>query len=264
MSHEALSVPNDDAGPRDRQIIDAIGIEPDPRYFIPKEEIRELIRGTKAGDAEAMERLVATRLHWIYDTYTSMTEVRERRDLDVADIMQMGALATLEAGRSIDDESPIANTLLHSKIPPIMGALLVKSKLVPTITGEGIKIQQMKLIGQSERAIDNVAPIGNHDDVMGVTVEDRSAMPAEPDEIVERTVDREIVTHALEDLTPLQRYVVEARFGLGEFSSEEIDEPVSFRKIGEHFGMSHQGVHQSGQRALERIGNSYTAALRLH
>ena len=53
---------------------------------------------------------------------------------------------------------------------------------------------------------------------------------------------------AARELTPRERRIIEARYGLGG------EDPRTLREVGEEFGLTPQRVAQLEQRALEKLG----------
>jgi hypothetical protein len=113
------SIPTESRGPdleRDSEIAELTGIWPDPRYFISLAETKEMIRGVQAGDVGGAEALIATRLRWINDRYAQTDAVVARNDLELADIMHAGGLATIRVAEKIDTGSLENSSYLHSPI----------------------------------------------------------------------------------------------------------------------------------------------------
>lgn len=126
---------------RDSHIFEMVGIAPDPRGKISQEEIRQLIIGTQVGDAEAQERLIATRLRWIY-SHAFSEEIRSRADLELRDVMQVGILATLEATDVVNVEYHDVSVLFHTNVPRIMNGWITEGKLIPALDEEGRTVRR--------------------------------------------------------------------------------------------------------------------------
>lgn len=238
---------------RDQHIFEITGIRPDPRAKIPLEETATMIRGTQNGDPQAMERLVASRLVWVYGKYLRQEAVLQRHDLTPADIMQMGSLATLEAAGGINADSPIANTLLHNRIPEIMGHLLLETKLTPTFAEHGQKLQSLKRVKedeQEEKIDDHIVQTGEHVQRIAQSQPGRLIPEDDIEEVAEKRLDIEAIRDALNSLSWRYRYILERRFGLGV-------EPATLETLGQEFGISRERVRQIETGSLKIIHDVY-------
>lgn len=250
---------------RDQYIFELTGIQPDPRYHIPLEETRQLVRDTQVGDTEAMERLIARRLVWIYESYATRDELKERYDLEPADIMQIGSLATIEAAKTINADTPVINELLHNKTPYIMGRLIVQAKLLPTITENGHKVKRAFEEDEKARMIDKIVAIGDGSDVATLIARDRSVTVPSPHELAERRIAQTIIRNHLGALPPREKSIIEARFGLGRFSPEEeerADAPDTFgsmtlQEVGENMKIYRSRIWQIQILAQTKLGVLY-------
>lgn len=253
MSKEKLSdqPPEGSQEARDRHILELTGIQPPEHTHTPIGELRDLVRGVQAGDDEAALGLVATRLRWMYD-YAQKEVVQGRFDLDVADIMQMASLATLEAARKINVESEAVNRILYSKTSYIMSGLMVQSKLVPDINEGGQKHTNARHGFQEERMVDRIVLAGGRADV--AAMEDDSALPdIDPEFQAEQDLIHATLESSLDALGEEERYVIEARFGLGEFAGI----PWTFAEIEDDTGMVSSQVWRLKARALEKIRGAF-------
>lgn len=230
------------------QIFELTGIEPDLRSRIPMEEIGEMVHGIQDRNAQAMEDLVATRLGWIYKTYLQKDAVQQRHDLSPADVMEMGILATLEAAKSIDPDSPIVSALLQNKIPAIMGNLLIQTKLVPSLAEDGRKIRGLKHMKDDELIIDRILQTG-------ISFQPDVHKEAGGSEYVLTDDDEEVraeeIAGILDDrLNERSRYIIENRFGLS-------GEPKTLREIGDKINVTHERVRQIETEALETLHGAF-------
>lgn len=259
MSHEIISPAGpefcSDAAARDEYIFGITGIQPDSRTKVPLEETRQMIRGVQAGDAEAMENLIATRLRWIYDKYSQKDVIKGRFDLEMADIMQMGSLATLEAARTVDANAPDVNILLYMKTPTILGGMITRSKLLPTISPDGHKLVNVRYGHHEERMAEDIVPVGGSADVAAVNARNRTVATVTPTEIAEADEFNEVLNKSLAALSETECYVIDARFGVGAFSGRE---PMSLREAGEGLGVSHEIVRRIQVVAMRKLIHAWT------
>lgn len=252
MTHEKpkLPDPQSPAGLRDQVIFEATGIMPDPRGSIPAGEITALVAGAQARDPEAAQRLVATRLRWIYGKYVESEEVGERYDLEPADVLWMGSLATLEAARGIDTDEPDVPGLLHSRTPDIMGRLMTESKLLPAISDAGHKLTHARYKRQADLMTEAIVPVGDKSDVDQLA----GLMEADPEEVAMEHALPDVIGEAMEVLGFTERYVIAARFSVDVFSGHE---PMTLSEVGRDLGLNREKVRRIQVKALKKLGFAY-------
>lgn len=94
----------------------------------------------QANESGALERLIATRVVWVYEKVAGSPAVQRRPDLQLEDILQMGCLAVLEAAQKTNPrgEASVVRRRFALEERRHIGRSLLGTKLVPTI-GPGSK-----------------------------------------------------------------------------------------------------------------------------
>jgi RNA polymerase sigma factor (sigma-70 family) len=255
VGHEALAAgPEAGMTEQDKHILELCGIAPDTRYHVPLEETQELIRGVQAKDPAAAQGLIATRLRWIHGTYAQKPEVRSRFDMDEADLLQVGALATIEAARTVDPASPEANTLLHTKTPVFMGSLLARSKLVPSVSEAGHKLVSIRYGHQDDRIAEDVVPVGGSGDVAAAGSQDPSQAAPVPYEATEEAERHEALMECLDTLEDREHRVIALRYAVDDLTGEF---PATLSETGAELGISREAVRRIQLGALGKLRQAW-------
>ncbi|HEX7633313.1 MAG TPA: sigma factor-like helix-turn-helix DNA-binding protein [Candidatus Saccharimonadales bacterium] len=239
---------------RNEHIYNMVGIEPDQRFHIPAPETAQLIRGVQAGDAAASERLLATRLIWIYDKFAGIEGVQRRYDLELTDIMQIGCMATLQAAQAIRFEKTVPPEMqLKIQIPRHMSVLIMRSKLIPTITHYSVPTYNVGGIGGGiSRALlnkslpDNAAPVPNACLGRGL-YEDRTSLPDSVENNSGALLEiAAVLDPYIEQLPAKQQRIVRDYFGLQGHAKKLLE-------IAKEEGCTKQAVHVMLHKALTSL-----------
>jgi hypothetical protein len=225
---------------RDDYIEDLTGIRPDIRYFVPAAEKEEMIKGVQAGDAEAAERLVATRLHWLYHLYADRLAPLHPRVAGVRpqDFFHIGGMAVIRAAEHISSDTGDPVSILHSRTPDWMQRafddgralfeppqpfieLMNRGKLLPAVAPDG----SVPLYTAAQEAEDTRIP--EQIELTGASV------PEVPDfDPGTDILFMEAVRKAFDRLDERRRFVAESWFGLDrpEQKLEEIGRQLDITK----------------------------------
>lgn len=228
---------------RDQHILEMTGIRPHPGN-VPAEETRRLIQGIHDGDPNAMENLIASRLTWAYDKFAQLEEVQRRSDLSLEDIMQIGSLATIEAALKLNPDGLNIDEVLQNKVPYEMGKLIVRSKLLPSVSENGPKIANAKYPSDRSRMIDEASPVGDEKKVAEQGVLHESLIDTDMEEEAMTNIAYERLWEAVWSLDDdRQREVIAHSFGL-------VGAPMSHGAIGKKLNVSGQTIRRVEAAAL--------------
>lgn len=206
-----------------------VHIRPEPGR-IPIQTTRRLIEEVQAGGKAATfakERLIATRLMWMCDNYAERDEVKET-GLDLADILQIGSLATIRAAKIVNSSTSNANTIFQVAVSRHMDIL--------------IREQEEERIREQEIS-DVEAPSGDRADVLALSAQNRIGPPKDMEDYV--TVHATMRT-ALDKLSDREREVLEAWLG--------VDGPqISLKELAKLRGVTKQRMHQIKDEAFKKL-----------
>jgi RNA polymerase primary sigma factor len=240
-----------------------------------KEEI-ELAKKAKAGDREALKKLVESNLRFV----VSVAKKYLGCGLPLHDLIAEGILGLIEAARRFDPDKgvkfisyavwwirqsimqalaqqtsavkiPVKQAVLVNKITRSYGELLKNLGREPTteelaeyVGMEPKEIERLLSVCQVPLSLDT--PIGDEEDA---TFKDflKGEGTAEVEERVVREELRQSVEEMLNQLTPQERRIIEMRFGL------DGNEPKTLREIGELLGISRERVRQLETRAKRKM-----------
>jgi hypothetical protein len=231
---------------------------PDPRHKIPVEETKELVAGTKAGDSLSMERLIATRLRWLYD-FAAREDLQTRHDLELADIMQIGCLAVIDVAQTISlDKKVDISTRFHIDVKLRAENIIMRSKLVPSVGSYGKTVYRPGSVPAEEVLRDpaEATDLGT----LGKYIERSSDIGAELPESVENEVmdaaepDHELIDLLLSFLKDRNSLVVSMYRGLTGITSED---------VGKRFGISGERVRQITDSSINKLWRFYSLSYQL-
>ncbi len=192
---------------RSEHILALIGIEPDPRHFIPLEETREMVAGVKDQDHSAIHGLIAAKITSVYKHVQKSQEIAERHDLSLADVMHTGCLSITEAALIVNTESPVINSLLRTEIMRELGRQLTGGRLVPAIGKQGQRVEGTAN-GAECRIADPIVLVEGEDELS------ESAVATGEAGIEYTLMLRDARTRLLKHLPDREKYILERRFGL--------------------------------------------------
>ncbi|HLU24155.1 MAG TPA: RNA polymerase sigma factor RpoD/SigA [Longimicrobiales bacterium] len=241
----------------------------------PEEEI-ELGYRARAGDEEAVQKLVRANLRFVI----SVAKKYQNRGVSLIDLIQEGNVGLVTAARKFDPDqgvkfisyavwwirqailSALANQGRAVRVPlnrasdlarifrererlkqelrrdPTTEEIAAAAKLTPEV------VESLQTLNAAEIRLD--APIGDSDDSQLV---ERFILEeaAEPEEAVEERMLAEHIERALETLSPRDARVLRLYFGLEGGREHTLEE------IGNMLGVTRERVRQLRDRALKRL-----------
>jgi RNA polymerase primary sigma factor len=244
--------------------------------LLTREEEIELAKRAKAGDREALKKLVESNLRFV----VSVAKKYLGCGLPLHDLIAEGILGLIEAARRFDPEKgvkfisyavwwirqsimqalaqqtgavkiPVKQAVLVNKITRSYGELLKKLGREPTIEElaqyvgmEPKEVERLLSICQVPLSLDT--PIGDEEDT---TFKDflKGEGTAEVEEKVVQEELKQSIQEMLEQLTPQEKKIIIMRFGL------DGNEPKTLREIGEKLGISRERVRQLETRAKKKM-----------
>jgi len=244
--------------------------------LLSREEEIELAKRAKAGDKEALKKLVESNLRFV----VSVAKKYLGCGLPLHDLIAEGILGLIEAARRFDPDKgvkfisyavwwirqsimqalaqqtgavkiPVKQAVLVNKITRSYGELLKKLGREPTIEElaehvgmEPKEVERLLSICQVPLSLDT--PIGDEEDT---TFKDflKGEGTAEVEEKVVQEELKQSIQEMLEQLTPQEKKIIIMRFGL------DGSEPKTLREIGEKLGISRERVRQLETRAKKKM-----------
>ncbi|WP_456342292.1 sigma-70 family RNA polymerase sigma factor [Thermovibrio sp.] len=244
--------------------------------LLTREEEIELAKRAKAGDKEALKKLVESNLRFV----VSVAKKYLGCGLPLHDLIAEGILGLIEAARRFDPDKgvkfisyavwwirqsimqalaqqtgavkiPVKQAVLVNKITRSYGELLKKLGREPTIEElaehvgmEPKEVERLLSICQVPLSLDT--PIGDEEDT---TFKDflKGEGTAEVEEKVVQEELKQSIQEMLEQLTPQEKKIIIMRFGL------DGNEPKTLREIGEKLGISRERVRQLETRAKKKM-----------
>ncbi|WP_457681371.1 sigma-70 family RNA polymerase sigma factor [Thermovibrio sp.] len=244
--------------------------------LLSREEEIELAKRAKAGDKEALKKLVESNLRFV----VSVAKKYLGCGLPLHDLIAEGILGLIEAARRFDPDKgvkfisyavwwirqsimqalaqqtgavkiPVKQAVLVNKITRSYGELLKKLGREPTIEElaqhvgmEPKEVERLLSICQVPLSLDT--PIGDEEDT---TFKDflKGEGTAEVEEKVVQEELKQSIQEMLEQLTPQEKKIITMRFGL------DGSEPKTLREIGEKLGISRERVRQLETRAKKKM-----------
>lgn len=244
--------------------------------LLTREEEIELARRAKAGDKEALKKLVESNLRFV----VSVAKKYLGCGLPLHDLIAEGILGLIEAARRFDPDKgvkfisyavwwirqsimqalaqqtgavkiPVKQAVLVNKITRSYGELLKKLGREPTteelaeyVGMDAREIERLLTVCQVPLSLDT--PIGDEEDT---TFKDflKGEGTAEVEEKVVREELKQSIQEMLEQLTPQEKKIIIMRFGL------DGNEPKTLREIGELLGISRERVRQLETRAKKKM-----------
>jgi len=244
--------------------------------LLTREEEIELARRAKAGDKEALKKLVESNLRFV----VSVAKKYLGCGLPLHDLIAEGILGLIEAARRFDPDKgvkfisyavwwirqsimqalaqqtgavkiPVKQAVLVNKITRSYGELLKKLGREPTteelaeyVGMDAKEIERLLTVCQVPLSLDT--PIGDEEDT---TFKDflKGEGTAEVEEKVVREELKQSIQEMLEQLTPQEKKIIIMRFGL------DGNEPKTLREIGELLGISRERVRQLETRAKKKM-----------
>jgi RNA polymerase primary sigma factor len=249
------------------------------------DEERELGRRSRAGDTEALRRLIEGNLRFV------VSYAKRYRGLGVPflDLIHEGNLGLLEAARRFDPDRNVKfityavwwvrQAIMHAlsgqvrafslpqKLSGVaarfgreVAALTEQLERAPTTSeiAEGLEISEadvdtLRRIGSSDLSLSDHIGAGEGDGLeLGDLIEQVSVPPIDEALIHQATVER--VREALTELEEKEREVVTLRFGL-----DRDGEPRTLQEVGDSLGLSRERIRQIESRAKDKLRRSERA-----
>lgn len=241
----------------------------------PEQEI-ELGARARAGDEEAIQRIVRSNLRFVI----SVAKKYQNRGVSLIDLIQEGNVGLVTAARKFDPDqgvkfisyavwwirqailAALANQGRAVRVPlnrasdlarifrererlkqdlrrdPTLEEVAAAASLTPEV------VQSLQTLNAAEIRLD--APIGDSDDSQLVE-RFMSDEALEPEDLVEERLLSEQIERALDTLTPRDARVVRLYFGLDGGREHTLEE------IGNMLGVTRERVRQLRDRALKRL-----------
>ena len=212
--------------------------------LLSREEEAELGRRIRAGDGEALHRLVCSNLRFV----VSVAKRYQHRGVPLADLIDDGNLALLHAARRFDAGKG-AKFISYA-------VWWVRQAIAQSLADQGqavrVPLNWSGAQRRIRRAVSLDAPIRDREDTTLLEVLPDEA-GASPDQVA--TIDNlaDSVATALAQLPAREADVLRLYFGFGG------EEPLTLERIGHKFGVTRERVRQIKDRALWRIRCSSAA-----
>ena len=261
-----------------RQYLHEIGQVP----LLTAEEERSLARKVQQGDEEAFRQLVAGNLRLV----VSIAKKYMYRGLSIQDLIQEGNIGLMHAVEKFDPERgfrfstyatwwiqqamarAIADQSRDIRLPVHMGEQIIRMKRVqkelyqelgrePTnreiakrIPGMSeARVEEIQKIAQDQVSLETPAGDGEADGTLSDFIEDKAAI--DPAQMLEDESIREAVQQMVDSLSPRERQVICARFGL---CGETVH---TLQEIGKVYHISRERVRQIEAKALRQLHHAY-------
>lgn len=273
------SITNRDAGTLEKYLQD-IAKE---SLISPEEEV-ELAQRIKAGDQQALERLVKANLRFV----VSVAKQYQNQGLSLQDLINEGNVGLIKAAQRFDEtrgfkfisyavwwirQSILQAVAEQARIIRLplnqVGAVSKLKKTAAMLEQEyhrkpsteelakELDLPESKvqnLIGMNMHQISTDAPLDDDDDgnFLDVYVDQDSVAT---DEAVENESDNNAIKRSLNALTDKERQVINMYYGIGVSREYSLDE------IALNMGISRERTRQIRDRALKRLKNSTNSAL---
>jgi RNA polymerase sigma factor (sigma-70 family) len=236
----------------DDYILQLTRLTPRKSWSMSETEQHRLVGEIQAGSPEAMQTLISQRLRWIYGFAQEHPELQERHDLELADIMQIGCLAVIEAAYRItvnDDQT--TRSKLYLAIPLDMGTQLAQSKLVPTISKSNEAEPVYFVDGRDEyrhRVLDLATSV--EDGVLELLLSELRYQPEQTSHERAQDIYDDRVVPLLEQLSHRQRQIIEMRYGIDR------ERPLLLSEVARHFNVTKQLIQKAQKEALIELQTS--------
>ncbi|MDR0606635.1 MAG: RNA polymerase sigma factor RpoD/SigA [Bacteroidales bacterium] len=250
----------------------------------PEEEV-ELAQQIKAGNKEALDKLVKANLRFV----VSVAKQYQNQGLGLQDLINEGNLGLIKAAKRFDetrgfkfisyavwwirqsishaiaDQSRIVRLPVNqlgavnrikkeiSKLeqiynrPPTIEEIAEVIDLSPDKIGEIVKI--------ASRHISMDAPINSEDDTNFIDTFVSEEVTHTDSILIRESLEKEI-SHTLEVLEPRERELICMFFGIGKSHEYTLDE------IGEKFSLTREGARQIKEKALKKLRKNGTKRLK--
>jgi RNA polymerase primary sigma factor len=210
----------------------------------------ELVRAYRAGDPDAIQRLILANEALVYNFVCRQLRGRgrdPRSDASFEDLMQAGRMGILKAADTYDWERASWSTHAMWQIRCCVGKEL-ESDTIVSVPNNWHAVTHKAELARAIGCKAGAAPLGRDGEELTIEerVADRRDHVAEVDREDEAETWGDRVRVALRRLTDQQRKVLKARYGID-------GEPQTLETIGNALGVSKEAIRQAesrGERAL--------------
>jgi hypothetical protein len=238
-----------DQSARDQQIFDLTHIRP-IRKNLSSSATANLIRGVQVGDEAAMQSLIAHRLGWMGDTMASNEAVQDRDDLELADVLQIGCLATIEAAQSVNFEAKTPpDDQLYQGVSQQMSRLMLEAQLIRPLEQRSGSKKRQRI-----QSMQDMPVIADRAISVGLAVADRLSGQPNSTENILFSDPAETVNLLLSTLSERKRAIIRGWLDMQtpRVIDGEIQGPTTLTALGEQFGITYERVRQ----ILHDFGNT--------
>lgn len=209
--------------------------------LLSREEEAELGRRIRAGDGDALQRLVCSNLRFV----VSVAKRYQHQGVPLADLIDDGNLALLHAARRFDATKG-AKFISYA-------VWWVRQAIVQSLADQGqpvrVPLNWSAARRRGRRGISLDAPLRDREDTTLLEVlPDEAAPPPDDGATIDNLADS--VAAALAQLPAREANVLRLYYGFGG------DEPLTLERIGATLGVTRERVRQIKDRGLWRIRHS--------
>ncbi|MBD3307377.1 sigma-70 family RNA polymerase sigma factor [candidate division KSB3 bacterium] len=254
----------------------------DIRHYplLSHEDEVSLIKQFRAGSDHAAEKLITSNLRFV----VSIAKKYQHLGLPLSDLINEGNIGLINAIEQFDETrgvkfSSYASWLIKRQI---FQALADKSKIVRipikrvlALLKQNRKLHQLssqlqqydtssETLRHLENKIDGIkrklnssypylsldAPLVSDDDTNSFVDFISDDEDRQPDHLVLKKMDQDIIQRAITDLGERERTIIELYYGLHQ------EEPKTLKEIGEIFGITRERVRQIKENAIEKLRQS--------
>jgi RNA polymerase primary sigma factor len=260
-----------------RRLVEDYLNEVSSHQLLSSTEERDVARRALKGDREARDRIISSNLRLVI----KMAKQYTNRGVSFMDLVQEGNNGLMQAVEKFDPEKgfrfttyaswwikqslvrAVANQSRTIRLPVHMNDTVARvNKVTASLTNDlgrppspeeiadvaDLPLKKVHVAIKASKdamSMDNTS--GSDDESQSIRnfIENKSS--PRPDEVVNRKHMQDAIEDALSSLTPREREVLEARFGISDRESETLEE------IGSRLGVTRERIRQIEGKALARL-----------